>query len=113
MENEYQIRILGGISIPEKLDTEKSVMLGVESDIYAVEKRSLHAEGKHLVIYKAKATGFPIVSQGEKRYVAQVKSSKSKAFRWKLTEYSEDYESFMQKMIDNMDDLVDFVRKIS
>ena len=111
MATEYQIKITGGISIPESLDTQKAVMLGVESHIYEAAKRDKE-DGDFIIIYKARAVGFPIVSQGEKKYLAKVKSSKSKAFRWKLTEYSEDYDQFMQKMMDNMDDVVEFVRKL-
>lgn len=111
MSNEYQIKILGSISIPESLDTQKAVMLGVESHIFEAAKRDKE-DGDFIITYKARAVGFPIVSQGEKKYATQVKSSKSKAFRWKVMEYSEDYDQFMQKMMDNMDDVVEFVRNL-
>jgi len=111
--NEYQIRILGGIAIPEALDTAKSVMVSVEADIYEAAKRDLQAEGKHLIIYKAKAVGFPLVSQGEKKYKAVIKSKKSQALRWAIQEYGEDYDEFMQKMLDNIDDVINFVRKLT
>ncbi len=46
------------------------------------------------------------------KYKAEVKSKMSRLWRWRVQEYSEDYESFMRKMLDNSDEIIDFIRKL-
>jgi hypothetical protein len=111
MAIEYQIKITGGISIPESLDTKKAVMVGVEVDLFSAEKRDKQ-DGDFVIIYKGRAVGFPIVSQGEKKYKAQIKNKKSQLWRWKIQEYGEDYDAFMSLILDNSDEVIDFVRKL-
>jgi hypothetical protein len=111
-EKEYELKINKSFSIPEELDVTKAVMVGVECHIYETAERDLHNDNKYRIIYKSDAVGFPIVSQSQKKYLAQVKSSKSKAFRWKVMEYGEDYESFMDLMLEFSDDVIEFVRSL-
>jgi hypothetical protein len=109
---EYLLKINGAISIPESLDDQKSVMVGVECDIFATEKRNREHDGTFVITYKSKAVGMPLVSQGPKKYVAVVKSKLSQAWRYRVMDEGEDYESFMKFSLANFDKIYEFIREL-
>jgi len=107
---EYQIKISGGFYIDQPIEAKRSVMIGVELDVYSAEKRDLQEDNRFLIVYRGKPVGMPIVSQGEKKFRTLIKSGKSKILRWKIQEWGENYDEVMDWMINNFEDVIEFVR---
>lgn len=81
--NEYQIKIIGASELGQSIDTTKSLRVGMDVEIYSVEKLD-NQDGTFTVRYKSKVVGAIDVMQGEKTFKGKDKSRKSQQLRWKL-----------------------------
>lgn len=81
--SEYQLKITGSASLGQAIDTTKSLRVGVDLDIYSVEKFE-NQDGTTNVRYKAKITSAIDVMQGEKIFKGKDKTKASQRLRWAL-----------------------------
>lgn len=82
-KNSYQLKIVGVAELPEKLETDKSLALHFEAEIYSCEKLD-NQDGTFTIRYKAKINGAVDFVQGEKKIKSKDKTKKSQRLRWKL-----------------------------
>ncbi len=79
--NEYQLKIVGAAELGQQIDTTKSLRVGVDVDVYSVEKFD-NQDGTATVRYKAKISSAIDVMQGEKIFKGKDKSKASQRLRW-------------------------------
>ncbi len=97
--NEYQLKIVGAAELGQQIDTTKSLRIGIDVDVYSVEKFD-NQDGTFTVRYKAKISSAIDVMQGEKIFKGKDKSKASQRLRWaieaKARELGKDLEEFYQ-----------------
>ena len=83
MSNSYQLKLTGTSELGQAIDTTKSLRIGLDVDVYSVEKLD-DGNGDFTIRYKAKVTSAVDVMQGEKIFKGVDKTKKSQRLRWRL-----------------------------
>jgi len=99
--------------IEEPLDREARTLITCEADIYEESEKD-NGDGTYNKIYRAKINGSCIVKQGTKKPIL-AKSKRSPSQRLRMAIHSinpeeEFYEIEMDKMIANIEDIIEFLR---
>lgn len=111
--NQYKVKLnTFTAELPEPLDETKRTYILTETDIYAVESRDCQ-DGTHDVIYKCKVVGSTEVKQGDRKIISKSKRTNSQKLRqavWSINESEEYYDWFMNKLIVNLEEVIDFLK---
>ena len=96
-----------------EIDRNKRTLVTSEVDIYEVSTQD-NQDGSYNMCYKSKLVGSTIVQQGEdKPKVAKSKRSQSQKLRaalWSINPEEGFYQTMMDKLIINLEDVIDFLK---
>lgn len=103
------------VELDEPLDRHLRTLVTTEVDIYEVASQD-NNDGEYTEVYKAKVNGTTLIKQGEDKapQVAKSKRSQSQKLRsriWQDNPDEEYYETCMNSLISNWDDVCDYLIK--
>ena len=112
--DKYKLKLTSpSAELAEELDRDKRTLVTCEVDIYAVEDQD-NQDGTYNRVYKAKLNGTTIVKQGDnKPIIAKSKRTQSQKIRqalWTLDPEEEFYNIITDKMVANIEDLVEWLK---
>jgi len=110
--NSNILKITGGAEISSSLDPKKEAKINGTLAVYSVEYKDKQ-DGTYDRVYKAKFINDIEITEGQNKLKGKPKSEHSKKLRqalWYVNEQDGFYETFMEKLIGNVEGVWEYLK---
>lgn len=108
----HTLKIIGTAELPNALEMGQDYIVAGKLSIPKIEKID-NEDGTFTFCHKAKLIQIELADKAGKTYKGVAKGSKSQKLRWRILETTDNdgYEAVMTKLIDNWEDINEFLNQ--